>query len=270
MLIDFHTHIFPDKIANSTITALANNSQNKPYSNGTVDGLISAMQSSKVDISIALPVLTKPSQFDSITKFAVDINKRFEGNNKIISFGGMHPKCDDIDGKMAYLKSLGIKGVKIHPDYQNAFFDDEGYIEIINCAKKYDLIVVTHAGIDEGFKGEPVKCTPDLALKVIEQTGHNKLVLAHYGGFKLWEEVLEKLAGKDVYFDTAVTLDKIDDSLFKKILSKHGEDKVLFATDSPWQDADNFSKKLSSYSLSLETEDKIRYKNALKLLNMEI
>ncbi len=269
MIIDFHTHIFPDKIANSTISVLQSNSNHTAYTNGTVDGLIKAMEASSADISIALPVLTKPTQFDSITKFALEVNKRFENEKRrIISFGGMHPKCEDIDGKMKYLKELGFIGVKIHPDYQNTFVDDEGYIEILNSAKKYDLVVVTHAGVDEGFKGEPVKCTPDRVLNLIEKTKHKKFVLAHFGGNLLWEEVFEKLAGKEVYFDTAFTLNVIDFKLFKKILDKHGDDKVLFATDSPWQDILTNVNILKSYELSKETEDKILYKNALKLLNL--
>ncbi len=269
MLIDFHTHIFPDKIANSTIGVLQSNSNHTAYSNGTVDGLINAMQKANADISIALPVLTKPSQFDSVTNFAIEVNARFKNESRrIISFAGMHPRCDDIDGKMKHLKELGFIGVKIHPDYQNAFIDDNGYIEILNSAKKYDLVVVTHAGVDEGFKGEPIKCTPDRVLNAIEKTGHNKFILAHFGGNLLWKEVLEKLAGKAVYFDTAFTLNVIGSKLFKEILDKHGDDKVLFATDSPWQDIKNNAEVLKSYNLFKETEDKILYKNALKLLNL--
>ena len=269
MLIDFHTHIFPDKIAKSTIDALASNAHNVPYTDGTVQGMLDALERANADIAVTLPVLTKPTQFDSVTKFVASVNEKFANEKRrIISFGGMHPKCEDIDGKMAYLKSLGIKGVKIHPDYQGTFIDDEGYIEILKCAKKYDLIVVTHAGIDDGYAGEPVRCPPERVLKVIEEVGHSKFILAHYGGHKQWEQVLELLAEKDVYFDTAYTLHEIDEELFKKILNKHGEDKVLFATDCPWQDIKNNAEILRSYNLSKQTLDKIFYKNALKLLNI--
>ena len=158
MLIDFHTHVFPDKIAKSTIDALANNSGTKPNTDGTVEGMIKAMERANADICITLPVLTKPSQFESVAKFAQSINERFKGEKKrLISFGGMHPLCEDIDGKMRYLKSVGIKGVKIHPDYQSTFIDDPGYAQILKSAKKYDLIVVTHAGVDDGYKDAPVR-----------------------------------------------------------------------------------------------------------------
>lgn len=64
-----------------------------------------------------------------------------------------------------------------------------------------------------------------------------KMILAHFGGWKQWEEVYELLAGKDVYLDTSFTFDYIEQDMFLKILKKHGHEKVLFATDSPWSDA---------------------------------
>lgn len=269
MVIDFHTHIFPDKIAKSTIEALANKAENKPYTDGTVQGMVDAMLRADADICVTLPVLTKASQFESVTRFAVAVNERFNTEEKkLISFAGMHPECEDIEGKMQYLKLMGIKGVKIHPDYQCTFIDDKGYIEILKCAKKYDMVVVTHAGIDDGYKDEPVRCPPEKVLKVIEEVNHDKFVLAHYGGHKQWEEVYELLAGKNVYFDTAYTFHEISEELFKKILSKHGEDKVLFATDCPWRDIKDDLQILKSFNLSESTLNKILYKNALKLLGI--
>ena len=160
----------------------------------------------------------------------------------------------------------GIKGVKIHPDYQGTFIDDDGYIEILKCAIDYDLIVVTHAGVDDEYKDEPVRCPPELIKKVISKVNHDKFVLAHYGAHKMWEQVYDILAGENVYFDTAFTLHEIDKDLFIKILEKHGEDKVLFATDCPWRDIRDDVKIINSFNLKEETKDKIFYKNALKLL----
>ena len=269
MLIDFHTHVFPDKIAKSTIDALVSNSNNKPYTDGTVQGLIDAMSRANADICITLPVLTKATQFDSVTKFAISVNEQFKcADKKLISFGGMHPDCDGVDEKLAYLKENGILGIKIHPDYQNTFIDDQRYINIIKCAKKYDLIVVTHSGIDDGYKGQPVRCTVDRVLRVIEQVDYSKFVLAHFGALRLWDEVLEKLAGKNLYFDTAFTFKIIDENLFKKIVEKHGADKILFATDCPWRDIKEDFEILSSYNLDKQTFDKITFKNALNLLKI--
>jgi len=269
MIIDFHTHIFPDKIAQSTINSLSSVSGAKPYTDGTVQGMLDAMSRADADICVTLPVLTKPTQFESVVKFAVSVNEQFANAEKrLISFGGMHPQCEDIDEKMAYLKSLGIKGVKIHPDYQSTFIDDKGYVEILKCAKKYDLIVVTHSGFDDGYVGQPVRCTPDRLLNLLDKVNYNKLVLGHYGAHKMWGEVLEKLCGLDLYFDTAYTVHEIEEGLFKDILYKHGADKILFATDCPWRDIKDDYQKIKSYKLEKAIEEKIFYKNALKLLGL--
>ena len=87
MIVDFHTHVFPDKIASKTIEALSKMASIPPHADGTVDGLMGALEKSKTDIGIALPVLTKPTQFDSILNFAIDINARFSNESrKIIPF----------------------------------------------------------------------------------------------------------------------------------------------------------------------------------------
>ena len=269
MLIDFHTHIFPDKIAEKTIKALATNSNSTPYTDGTDLGLIKNMENGGADISVNLPVLTKPNQFDSVLEFAQIINAKYEhAKRRIISFAGMHPYCDDIKGKMKRIKDLGIKGIKIHPDYQETFIDDERYVEILKAAKDNDLIVVTHAGVDNGYIGKPVRCPPELSKKVLEKVNYKKIVLGHYGGHKQWQKVLDLLADFNVYFDTAFTFYKISEELFKKILYAHGEDKILFATDCPWSDIKHDKETFLSYNLSKQTEDKILYKNALKLLNL--
>lgn len=269
MIIDFHTHVFPDKIANATLSALQANSSNQPYTNGTVDGLMSSMTNNNVDICVNLPVLTKPTQFETVLNFAVSINQRFNGSDKkIISFAGIHPDCEDIPGKMRQVFEAGIKGVKIHPDFQETFIDSDKYYQILKSASDYGLIVVTHSGIDDGYKGKPVRCTPERVLKLIKRINYDKFVLAHYGAHKQWQEVLEKLTKTNVYFDTAVTLSKIDKQLFVDILKLHGEDKVLFATDSPWSDVGKDVEILKSYGLNEQTLDKILYKNAVKLLSL--
>ena len=266
MIIDFHTHIFPDKIASKTIEFLSVKGGIPPYAEGTASSLASKMDKAGVDISITLPVVTSPHQFDSINRFACEINKQYNG--KLISFGGIHPLCDDIEGKMKFIKECGFKGVKIHPDYQGEFITHEGYIKILEYARELDLIVVTHAGVDCGFIGEPIKCTPSLAKEVIKKVPHSKLVLAHLGACDMTNEVLSTLCGEDVYFDTAYILSRTNEATFKEVIKKHGSDKILFASDSPWSDIKNDVEILKSFNLDKETEEKILYKNAKKLLNI--
>ena len=271
MIIDFHTHIFPDKIAHKTVELLASNSSIVPYSDGTVAGLERALFAADADASVALPVMTNPRQFESILQFTVQINEDFKHRTpRIISFAGIHPACEDIAGKMKQIKELGFLGVKIHPDYQGTFIDDDAYVELLNAARELDLVVVTHAGVDGAFLDQPIRCTPDRVLKLLERAPHKKLVLAHLGGNYMYDEVYEKLAGKDVYFDTSFFVHTLDRECFCRMLEKHGEDRILFASDSPWRDIREEKSIIKSFGLSSKTEEKILGGNAQSLLGIEI
>ncbi|MBO7303838.1 MAG: amidohydrolase family protein, partial [Clostridia bacterium] len=186
---------------------------------------------------------------------------------RLISFAGIHPECEDIEGKMAAIKKAGFLGVKIHPDYQGSFITAPGYVRIMECAKEYDLTVVTHSGIDAAYPDEP-KCPPALVKELIRAVPHSKFVLAHYGANERYDEVLDILCGEDVYFDTAYVLRFIGEEKFKAILEKHGADRILFASDCPWSDMKCDVDIIRSYGLSKEVEDKIFFENAKRLLNI--
>ncbi len=268
MIIDFHTHIFPDKIARKTIDFLAQKGNVTPYSDGSVQGLLDALDSAGADLAVTLPVLTKPEQFDSVNRFAHEVNQHFDGM-QIISFAGIHPHCEDIDSKMEFIKSSGFKGVKIHPDYQQTFINDPGYIRILENARDLDLIVVTHAGVDEGFRDSAIKCPPELVKQVIDRVHPKKFVLAHYGGYEMYDGVYDLLCGEDVYLDTAFILRYIDEATFIRILKKHGADRILFGSDLPWSEIRKDVEILKSFRLGKAVENMIFSENAKRLLSLK-
>ncbi len=264
MFIDFHTHIFPDKIAPVAVSELSRRCGCNAYTDGTLDGLLLSMKNAGIDYSVVLPVVTNPKQFNSINAFAKEINEK----NGIVSFGGIHPDNENIEQKLDYIKSLGLRGVKIHPDYQNTFIDDEKYVNIISYCFKIGLLVVTHSGIDVGYP-DPVHCTPDRILKLLKnlpETSKPMLVLAHTGAYGMWDEVEEKLAGKNVFIDVSYCLDKIQHSQLLRIIKKHGSEKILFATDSPWSSQKEFVEIFNFLPLSDTEKENIAYKNALNFV----
>lgn len=262
-IIDFHTHMFPDKIAGKTIDFLAEVCQIKPSTDGTCHGLLKSTEAAGITHSIALPAMTKPSQFDSINAFAAEHQQ-----GCVISFGGIHPASDHYKEELLKIKELGMKGIKLHPDYQDMYFNDIRYKRLIDYASELGLVVVVHAGVDPKCPDD-VHCTPSMAAELIDEVHPKKLVLAHLGGNELWDDVEKYLVGKDVYLDTAVVLDVIDKEQFLRIIRNHGTDKVLFGTDSPWRDQSDFVELLRSFPLTEEEQDQIFYKNAYKLLDFE-
>lgn len=266
MIIDFHTHIFPDKIAEKTIESLEQKSGITASTNGTLEGLLASMEQTGVDMSVILPVATRPSQTENINTYAKSVCDGYPG--KLISFGGIHPDCEDYKSVLNHIKELGLKGVKIHPDYQGVMIDDLRFMKIIEYASELGLIIVTHAGIDIGIP-DPVHCPPDRMRKVLDKIKPEKMVLAHYGGWKQWEMVYDYLAGENVYLDTAFTFDYIEQEMFLKILKKHDENKILFATDSPWSRASRDVEAIKNMPIDKSLKQKIFSENAKKLLGMK-
>lgn len=265
MIIDFHTHAFPDKIAAGTIKNLEDKAGLTASTDGTVKGLLASMEAAGVDMSVVLPVVTKPSQFETVNAFAASVNEQYKG--KLLSFGGIHPDTEDYKGELDRIKELGLKGIKIHPDYQGVMIDDVRYMNIIEYADALGLIILTHAGIDIGLPN-PVHCPPDKMRKVIDVIHPKKMVVAHYGGWDQWEEVYEYLAGEDLYLDTAFTFPYIKEDMFYKIMDKHGYDKILFATDCPWGHQKEDVASFQKIDLAADVKEAIFYKNAKKLLDL--
>lgn len=267
MIIDFHTHIFPEKIAGPTLDFLESRCHTKPATNGMADGLSKSTKSADIDLSIALPVVTKPKQFASINGFAYELNQHDYGESGILSFGGIHPDSEDYKGQLRELKNMGFQGIKLHPDYQGVFIDDIRYKRIIDYASELGLIISVHAGFDPGYP-DCVHCTPKRAREVIREVQPEQLVLAHLGGYLRWDEVEDYLVGEPAYFDTAVIFHAIEEEQFLRIVENHGIHKILFATDSPWAKQEEFVAKIQNMNMSYEAKEAILGGNAMKLLNL--
>lgn len=280
MIIDFHTHTFPDSICDTVIAKLSKASASAPFTNGSQAALLDSMAKSGVAYSVTLPVMTNPGQVEKINHLLAE---NFEANLEkgLIPFGGMHPEYENYKEELKFLKNAGIKGIKLHPAYQNMDLDDPRILRILDAAAEQDLIVLIHAGIDIGIYDHNYASTKQI-LQVLKEIGDFKFVLAHMGGWGCWEEVERDLAGAPVYLDTAFSLGSITPSPytdrkpilernlnkqeFLSLIKKHGEDKILFATDSPWEDQADYIARITDYVEDETTREKILGKNAQELL----
>ena len=154
MVVDIHTHTFPERIAASTIQKLQDISHTRPFTDGTEAGLRASMVAAGVDFSLVLPVATSPRQVVHINDASARLNSQ---GNGILSFGCMHPDFDGWKEELGRVAALGMKGIKVHPVYQGVDFDDPRYLRILDRCGELGLIVLTHAGLDIGFPGQ-VNC----------------------------------------------------------------------------------------------------------------
>ena len=281
MIIDMHTHIFPDKMAASVIDKLSRTSRSVAFTDGTLNGLIEAMHSGGVDLSVILPVATNPHQVEKVNEVSYKLNES-HSEEGILSFGCMHPDYENYSKELSRLKELGFKGIKIHPVYQDTDLDDLKYLRIFERTAELDLIVVTHAGLDIGFPGV-VRCSPTMSRHVVDEIGDFKFVLAHMGGWKNWDEVPNYLADTNVYIDTAFStgtitprsdsiwnaedLAMLNEEQFMKLFEAFGADRILFGTDSPWSLQSDSIEYIQRLPISKEEKEKILGSNAAHLLD---
>ena len=221
MVIDFHTHTFPDSIAEKAVAHLSKVGHTAAYMDARRETLVQSMQENNIEISVVLPVATAPAQVDGINTLSAKIN----GKDGLYYAGAIHPDCRNIEETLDFIKESGLFGIKLHPDYQGVHFDDARYLRIMEAAAK------------RGFMG----------------------------GYELPDEVLEKLCGKPVLMDTAAVLDLYPERCLE-IIRRHGAQRVLFATDSPWRSQKQFVELLRSLPLSVQERENILHNNAEKIL----
>ncbi len=267
MIIDFHTHAFPDNIAKRTVDALASVSGMTPLTDGTVAGLKKKLDESGVDLGVVLPVVTRAEQFDTINRFAASVCE-----TGLISFGGIHPDDETPEAHVRQIASLGLKGIKLHPDYQGTYIDDERYVRIVCAALAEGLIVVTHSGVDVGFPGHPVRCTPERAARLLDSIsdGNDELpiVFAHGGGYAMHADVMKYLAGRKIYFDLSMTYKMSNADEATELVRTHGAERVLLGSDCPWGDPKETAEFVRSLSLTDYEKDAILCENAKRLLGI--
>ncbi len=269
MVIDFHTHTFPDKIAEKAINVLENNiyeiSGTKEYAvlNGTLADLKASMKKNDITYSVIMPIATKEKQTKTINTFAAEIT----GKDNIISFGSIHPNQEDWEEHLVKIKELGLKGIKLHPEYQGFFIDSPESIRVLKKAEELGLIVMLHAGVDKGI-APPVHCTPRRLRNALNYVSGDKIIAAHMGGYRMWDDVLKYLCGTPVYLDTSYSVGRMPDELALEIFSKHGADKILFGSDSPWQDQGDVVRSVKKLGLDKDVENNILYNNGAKLLEL--
>lgn len=232
MIIDIHTHTFPDELAARAIEVLYNNCGVSPVLDGTNAGLVTSMKSAGVDKSAIMPIATKPSQVRSINSWAAMVNSQYKD---LICFGTLHPKQDDWFREIAQLRADGIKGIKLHPDYQEFFVDEPELFPMYQALADAGLILLFHAGIDIGLP-PPVHCTPERLARVLDAVPDLTIIAAHMGGYQCWDEAERYLVGRDLYLDTSYTIADLGPKRMTAMIKAHGPSRILFGTDSPWTD----------------------------------
>lgn len=264
MIIDFHTHTFPEKIAEKALRGLSETADDtKPHTNGTEEGLRASMKANGIDYSVVMPVATAARQVEDINNNVIRIN----GVDGLYSFASMHYEYENYKEEFKRMKDAGIKGVKLHHDYMRLRFDDNRSIDLMKAAMELGLLVLIHAGNDPVSK-DVHYCTPEMIHDVLPELKKDQLIASHYGGLMNLDGVEKYLLGETIYIDTSMAHHYYGLQRLRRILENHPEDRILFGSDSPWEDQQTSLRLLQSMSLSDEKIRKITWDNPARLLGI--
>ena len=212
MIIDFHTHTFPDQIAAAAIARLSDRANIPAYSSGTAGGLLLAERAAGVDRSIILPVATKPEQVHHINDAAATHNEHAFVTN-MFSFACIHPDYADWKQELDRIAARNMRGIKLHPAYQQTDLDDPKYLR---CASALKHFYGNNTEVGRGWKNSSIDPRNKYELylepfrRCIEESGAEGIMTAYnringtVGGMvrenmEISESVIMKQADQKMY-----------------------------------------------------------------------
>lgn len=229
MIIDAHTHIWPDKIAAKALAGTLPDLE--VFGDGTKSGLLATMERAGIDRAITLGVANVPAQIEPSNRFAGSL-----GDDRLIGFGSVHADADPQE-TLDSIARHGLKGVKVHPIFQGYAIDDPGILPVFDAFQETGTVVIMHVGAGS-TPDVTARSTPDKLIGLVERFPRLKLVACHFGGYRLLDEAEELIAGLDVHLDTSwpPSLALLDPERVRRFVERHGPDKIVFASDWPMSD----------------------------------
>ncbi|MHC4855820.1 MAG: amidohydrolase family protein [Planctomycetota bacterium] len=261
-IIDFHTHAFPDALAERAMAQLLSETdQVQSFLDGKLSSLIASMDANGIQTSILCSIATKPSHFEPVFQWSQQIR-----SDRIVPLASVHPRDPDGVEHVHKIAQAGLKGVKMHPYYQDFYMDDPQLDTFYEAIQAEGLLLTMHTGYDFAFDWID-RASPAQISAVIEKFPDLKLVTTHLGGWQQWDAVEELLIGKPIYMETSFSTKYLNNKQLMRMLLAHPSDYILFGTDSPWTDQAVEIEAFEKLGLPGQMLDKIFYQNARTLLD---
>lgn len=261
-IIDCHCHIYPDKIAAKAVEGIHNFYDLHMGYDGKYSTLIENGGKNGIKHYVIFSVATTPKQVQSINFFIAETVKNSGGI--MTGLGSLHPDSENIEEDIEHIKELGLKGVKLHPDFQKFRIDDKK-CEIIYELCRGEMPVLLHTG-DNRYDFS----NPDRLVPVLKKYPDLTVIGAHFGGWSVWDEAVKKLSSfENFYVDCSSSFDWLTAERAREIVRTYGAEKVLFGVDYPMWSYEDELARFEKMQLTEEEKSKIFFENAIKLFGLD-
>lgn len=260
-IFDAHTHIYPNKIAEKASKTIGEFYDISMNFNGTTETLLRLGSEHGVEKHLVHSVATNAHQVTSINNFILsEVNMH---PDKFIGFATLHQDFENPYEELKRVKEAGLKGVKLHPDFQKFEISDPIMDDAYRAMMEMDLPVLFHTG-DARYNWSHPKHIP----LILKKHPHLKIICAHFGAYSQWAEAAECLKGTGVWVDTSSSFFMISDEQAKQYISLYGEDKVLFGSDYPMWNVGDEIQNILRLGLTDKQNEKIFSLNLSSLLGI--
>lgn len=262
-IIDAHCHIYPEKIAEKAVAGTDRFYDVTSQCIGTCSELIKNGDAAGVDRFIVQSVATTARQVPSINEFIAKSVE--ESGGRFVGLGTLYPGSDCLEEDYNHLVSLGLRGVKLHPDIQDFKLDDYRCLKIYELCERDGLPLLLHTG-DKRYDNS----NPNRLIPILEIFTGLKVVGAHFGGWSIYEQAAEQLRGfENLWVDCSSSYYYLDKPTIRRLFDTYGEDRVLFGTDYPMWSPKAELETLFSLGLGDEALEKILSLNAKKVFSID-
>ena len=230
LVIDAHTHIFPDTTAADILELTSKKFKVKVYGKGTAADLISRMDQNRISYAVVHMVALNPRAVKQVNTWLINLKEP-----RFIKFGALHPLLKNFTQEIHRLKDNGIKGIKLQPEVQGFTVDNTDLTyPLYEALAKNGIRVMFHVGGNPSFHAQS-RSQPEMIARVAKDFPELTIIAAHLGGLNMWTQAEQVLAGQEnVFMETSMTYENIPQELAEKIIRKHGHHKIFFGTDYPF------------------------------------
>ncbi len=261
-IIDAHTHIYPDKIAQKATEAIGDFYGLGMRGIGTAGNLINEMHKAGVSLSLICSCATTPHQVASIND---SIHAACALHPEFFGLGTLHQDMKDPYAEIDRIISLGLHGVKLHPDFQKLNIDDPKMMPVYEYLTEKGLPVLFHTGDNRYDYSAPKRLK-----RVVEAIRGFKCTAAHFGGYQAWAEAAECLTDENIYIDTSSSMAFIDGAYALALIDKFGTDRCMFGSDFPMECAATEIKRITALGLQPNVLEKIMHGNFETYYNLAV
>ncbi len=263
LIYDMHAHIFPQKVSDKAVNAIGDFCGIPMQKKGHSEDLLEAEAKAGTTKTLICSSATTPMQVTAINSFiSSEVNAH---PNEFFGFGTLHAYYYDIPNEVERIISLGLRGIKLHTDFQKFAIDDPAAYKIYECVEGR-LPILFHTG-DKRYKYS----NPNMILKILKDFPKLQVICAHLGGYSEWREV-QKLQGylgnPNVYIDTSSAIQLMDKRTSLKIIRKHDVNNIFWGSDYPMWDPKTELENFMKIRLTDDEREKILGLNAKNFLNL--